>query len=167
MGNSPFRDYYAAEARRAPMFVKMVLTDVPAAVMAATATSEMSPTSNAYSIRSCASSLRANDRRRLIRFMTSLRASSTTRIYRVCELRSSPPDDRADGNLQTQPLCHGSQNGRGDRHKQRHVGAFTDIRAGRVPASDTCAAASRRGTFVTRLAIFGSDGRGEMEHVAP
>jgi len=38
-------------------------------------------------------------------------------------------DDRADVSLQTQPLCHGSQNDIRDRHKQWDVGAVTDIRA--------------------------------------
>src|SRR5712671_4883145 len=65
------------------MVVKIELTDPPARPIAATATNEMRPTSNAYSIRSCPSSLHENARRRVISFMTFLSGAApamTTRI---------------------------------------------------------------------------------------
>src|SRR6266853_2072573 len=46
---------YTADASLPWIVVKIVLTDPPARPMATTATSEIRPTSNAYSMRSCAS----------------------------------------------------------------------------------------------------------------
>src|SRR2546422_7491221 len=61
---APPRDHrYDAGANAAAMLVKIVLTFVPAEVMAATQTSAMRATSNAYSSKSCPSSSRASVRR--------------------------------------------------------------------------------------------------------
>src|SRR5450759_1202490 len=62
---------YAAPPSAAATFSKIVFTLPPAAVTAATATSAMSATSNAYSSRSWPSSLRANDFTKFTSCMTS------------------------------------------------------------------------------------------------
>src|SRR5713226_6558641 len=78
------------------MALKMSFTDPPAAVMATTATNEMSPTSNAYSMRSCPSSFRRSACARVIRFILLTFLRKPLRRRRGCQLRLDRLEDVVD-----------------------------------------------------------------------
>src|SRR3989442_1399280 len=100
------------------MALKMSFTDPPAAVMATTATNEMSPTSNAYSMRSCPSSFRRSACARVIRFMfmTLLRKPLRCR----CRLRELGLDGLEDVVYRSARGGDGDDRDEGDEpHEQR------------------------------------------------
>jgi hypothetical protein len=71
---------------------KILLTDWPVLVTAATATRAINATSSAYSSRSWPESSRVNARMRVIRFFTGyLLRVHDAQIKQVCEIRSRPP----------------------------------------------------------------------------